>query len=64
MQDRAQMRAGILSSLAWPAPPDLSKPMCQEWREKGDMEDVEAFYANAKPEPLRSMRWFVCRNPA
>ena len=64
MQDRCRMREGIVSDLNWPVPSMLPKPLWQEWREREDFDDVSTFYATARPEPLRAVRAFVCKNPA
>ncbi|KAL5485825.1 hypothetical protein ACEPAI_6867 [Sanghuangporus weigelae] len=63
MQDRCGMRELIQSSLRWPIPAMLPKPAWRDWRDKGDTEDVAAFYASAPPELIRSLRGFVCKRP-
>lgn len=63
MQDRINMQDTISSILGWEKPTASATPYWYEWRIKGDTEDVEAFFAHAPPEPIRTVRAFICRRP-
>ena len=63
MQDRINMQDTISSILGWDVPASSATPYWYEWRVKGDADDVESFFAHAPPEPLRTVRAFICRRP-